>query len=111
MSIEEVIERIEAEDFNVTFSGGDPLYQIEPLIHLARELKARGRNIWCYTGFTIEEIFESSSLQPILDVIDVLVDGRFDLSKRDTTLRFRGSGNQRIIDIRKSKFPELTLLH
>ena len=103
MTIREIVERIDQEDFNVTFSGGDPLYQIEPLILLAKALKQSGRNIWCYTGYTIEEICFNDRFRPILSYIDVLVDGRFDTTRRDTTLRFRGSSNQRIIDLHQSR--------
>lgn len=109
MSIEEIITRINQEDFPVTFSGGDPLLQIEALIPLAKALKESNRNVWCYTGYTIEEILERNDLKPILEYIDVLVDGRFIAAQRDTTLLFKGSHNQRLIDIKKSDFPSISL--
>ncbi len=105
MSIEEIVNRIEEEDFNVTFSGGDPLFQIEPLIALAKAIKRNGRNIWCYTGYKLEDILANGRLRPILNEIDVIVDGRFEKDRRDVSLKFRGSGNQRIIDLRKSDLP------
>ena len=105
MSIEEIVNRIEEEDFNVTFSGGDPLFQIEPLIALAKAIKRNGRNIWCYTGYKLEDILANGRLKPILNEIDVIVDGRFEKDRRDVSLKFRGSGNQRIIDLRKSDLP------
>lgn len=99
MTIENLISRIEENDFDVTFSGGDPLCQIDSLIQLAIELKKRGRNIWCYTGYTFEEIVASDRLSKILDYVDVIVDGRFVESRKDTALIFRGSSNQRLIDV------------
>lgn len=88
---------------NVTFSGGDPLAQVEAFTQLAMKIKAAGRKtIWCYTGYRYEEICASSRLAMILPYIDVLVDGRFEYKLRDMDLLFRGSSNQRLIDVRKS---------
>ena len=97
--VEELLTLIKADEFsNVSFSGGDPLYQVEAFTELARKIKEQTRKtIWCYTGFTIEEIRQDSSKSPLLDYIDVLVDGPFILEKRDISLHFRGSSNQRII--------------
>lgn len=100
MTVDQLMSRIAENDFNVTFSGGDPLYQLEPLAILARKIKETGKTIWCYTGFTIEELKADSAYDEILSLIDVIVDGPFILSLRDTDLRFRGSSNQRIIDLK-----------
>lgn len=99
MEVDDLLEMIKADEFcNVTFSGGDPFYQVEAFTELARKIKEQTRKtIWCYTGFTIEEIRQDSSKTPLLDYIDVLVDGPFILEKRDISLHFRGSSNQRII--------------
>lgn len=102
MKVEEIIERVVEEDFNVTITGGDPLWQIDKVLPLVKEIKQKGYNIWCYTGFTWEEIRASSQLSQILEWIDVIVDGRFIEEQRDISLRFRGSSNQRIIDVQKS---------
>lgn len=102
MKVEEIIERVVEEDFNVTITGGDPLWQIDKVLPLVKEIKQKGYNIWCYTGFTWEEIRVSSQLSQILEWIDVIVDGRFIEEQRDISLRFRGSSNQRIIDVQKS---------
>ena len=99
MTVEELLARIDANDMDVTFSGGDPLYQIEQLIPLALAVKERGRTLWCYTGFTFEEIVVDRSLRRITDYADVIVDGPFILSLRDIGLLFRGSSNQRLIDV------------
>lgn len=102
MEIDEIVETVRRNGFNVTFSGGDPLLQIEPLCRLAVEIKKLDKNIWCYTGYTYEEIVKSDRLSAILKYIDVLVDGRFEIEKKDLDLRFRGSSNQRIIDCKLS---------
>lgn len=98
------MQHILREDFNVTFTGGDPLYQAEALLPLAKSIKNAGYNIWCYTGFEFEELMKDSvpGVSALLDYIDVLVDGRFVEELKDTSLRFRGSSNQRIIDVRQS---------
>lgn len=101
LSTEEVLEIILADEFaNVTFSGGDPLYQPEGFTELARAIKANSnKTIWCYTGYTYEAILSCSSQAALLPSLDVLVDGPFESALRDETLRFRGSRNQRLIDV------------
>lgn len=100
MSVEQLMEMIDDNEMDVTFSGGDPLMQIDALLPLARRVKERGYNLWVYTGYTIEEIRASDSLSRILDYVDTIVEGRFVKALRDTSLRFRGSSNQRIITLR-----------
>lgn len=92
------------ENNDITLSGGDPLtFQFDNSLQLAKILKERyNKNIWVYTGFTWEQIGKSKRLKKILPYIDVLVDGKFELDKRDITLKFRGSSNQRVIDIQES---------
>lgn len=102
MTPREIWELIRAEspDSNITFSGGDPLYQVEGFAELAKIIKAEsGKNIWCYTGFLYEEIAADARLRQILPYIDVLADGPFVQAERDLTLLFRGSRNQRLIDV------------
>lgn len=103
MTIDEIINVIDYNDFNVTFSGGDPFYQADAVAELAKAIKERlGKNIWCYTGFTWEQLMHTPSYLPLLEQIDVLVDSPFVLEKRNIELLFRGSDNQRIIDVKKS---------
>jgi len=104
MSVESVLERIIAADLNVTFTGGDPMFQAEGFAALARAVRWRtDKTIWCYTGLTFEEIAGiGGPCGELLREVDVLVDGRFVLSERDTSLLFRGSRNQRIIDVAAS---------
>ncbi len=99
MSVDELMSIIKADEFsNVTFSGGDPLYQVEAFTELARRIKSEtAKTIWCYTGFTYEEIASDARLSQILPYIDVLVDGPFIEALRDSELHFRGSSNQRIL--------------
>lgn len=97
MSIDELMAEIEENDFNVTLTGGDPLYQIDEILPLCQRIHALGKNIWLYTGYTIEQIMADPSLRRIIKAVDVIVDGPFILAQRDISLQFRGSANQRII--------------
>ncbi len=99
MTVDELLEIIKADEMsNVTFSGGDPFYQAPAFTELARRIKQEtNKTIWCWTGFTIEEIQKSEQMSQMLQWLDVLVDGPFILALRDTDLLFRGSSNQRII--------------
>ena len=103
MDEEEVMKVIRYNGFDVTFSGGDPLFQAEAVARLARRIKQElGLNIWCYTGYRWEQIADKPAYRPLLETIDVMVDSPFILALRDTSLRFRGSSNQRIIDVKAS---------
>ncbi|MGM9804774.1 MAG: anaerobic ribonucleoside-triphosphate reductase activating protein [Muribaculaceae bacterium] len=103
MSDDEIMEVLRYDDFNVTFSGGDPFYRAADVARLARRIKSElGKTIWCYTGFEFENIVSDEHFRDLLEAVDVLVDGRFVLAERDISLRFRGSGNQRIIDVQQS---------
>lgn len=90
----------------VTFSGGDPFEQAEKFSKLAKELHILGLDIWSYTGYTFEHLIsnvdKSNSWHDLLTNIDVLVDGRFEEDKKNILLKFRGSSNQRIINVPKS---------
>jgi len=102
MTVDEIIAHVDEQDFNVTLSGGDPLAQIDALMPLVKRLHAAGRHVWCYTGYTYEQVCADKTLRQILDYIDVLVDGRFMMPLRDISLHFRGSSNQRLVDVAKS---------
>lgn len=99
MTVDEILARVLPDEENVTFTGGDPFYQPEEeLVDLARSLREAGRTIWVYTGFLYEQV----SRHPLLDYSEVLVDGPYIDSERDITLLFRGSRNQRLVDLRRS---------
>ena len=103
-SVDDLMAEITEDPFaDVTFTGGDPLFQAAAFTELARRIKQEtNKNIWCYTGFLFEDIRDKAQFQELLNHIDVIVDGRFDLSQRNEDLPFRGSANQRIIDVQKS---------
>lgn len=86
----------------ITFSGGDPMEQADKFIYMAKEFKKLGLNIWCYTGYKFENIVEDKVKREFLSYIDVLVDGKFEENLADENLKYRGSANQRIIDVQKS---------
>lgn len=103
MTEEEILAKIAYNDFPVTFTGGDPFFNAEEVAHLAKRIKEeQQRNIWCFTGYRWEQVIDVERFRPLLEQIDVLVDGQFILSKRNIQLRFRGSDNQRIIDVQES---------
>lgn len=103
MTEEEVFDIVRRNGFNVTFSGGDPLYSVNDIAPLCKRIHEKlHKNIWCYTGFLWESIIEKEEFFPLLQNVDVIVDGPYLAARRDTSLRFRGSGNQRIIDVQRS---------
>lgn len=102
-TIDEIIEELRATEGNITFSGGDPMYQPEAFAELARRITEElHRTIWCFTGFLYEQVLADVSMRKLLPYLEVLVDGPFIESKKDDTLMFRGSSNQRLIDVQKS---------
>ncbi len=103
-TIAEIMKIIEAAPFSdVTFSGGDPMFQPEGFASLARLIKERTeKNIWCYTGFLFENILKNKKQRALLELVDVLVDGPFLKELKDESLLFRGSSNQRLIDVKRS---------
>lgn len=103
MTTDEIAKIVDDEDFDVTFSGGDPLEQAAALVELAKSLKVQGRNIWCYTGRLFEDVKDIPEVGRLLSYVDVLVDGPFVECERDTSLLFRGSRNQRLVDVVKSQ--------
>ncbi len=85
----------------VTFSGGEPFCQPEAFYKLGLELKKKDLNLMAYTGYTYEELLamENEGINNLLSILDLLVDGRYVAEERDLTLLFRGSKNQRVIDM------------
>ena len=104
MTTEEIMQVIRADEFaDVTFSGGDPMSQPEGFAELAEAVKREtGKNIWCYTGYKFERLRHDRRQAELLQYIDVLVDGPYVESLRDRDALFRGSRNQRLIDVQAS---------
>ena len=103
VQVEDVANRLLATDEDITFSGGDPMFQIEAFAELASIIKAKSnKNIWCYTGYTFEQLLRNNKSLELLKNIDVLVDGRFIEEQKDKEILFRGSKNQRLIDVQQS---------
>ena len=90
----------------ITFSGGDPMCQSAACYEIAKYARDLGLNIWCYTGFTFEQLLDMSknkkSVMDFLNCIDVLVDGKFMMEFKSLDCKYRGSTNQRLIDVKKS---------
>jgi len=86
----------------LTLSGGEPMLQPEACRALAAAAHERGLNVWCYTGFLFEQLLEDPGQRALLDEVDVLIDGPFLLSRKSLTLKWRGSDNQRVLDVKKS---------
>ena len=108
VTLESLLEKIKGNPLldGVTFSGGEPFCQAKQLYELGLEVKKAGMNIVTYTGYLYEYLTENANsdnyYNELLSVTDYLVDGPFVLSKRDILLKFKGSSNQRIIDVKKS---------
>ena len=108
IDIEEIknkIFKLKNQD-GITFSGGDPMCQPIQCSEIAIYARNLGLNIWCYTGYTFEQLITISKTKPeileFLNNIDVLIDGKFILEEKSLDLIFRGSSNQRIIDVKES---------
>ena len=87
----------------VTFSGGEPFAQAEDCAAIARAVRAKGLDVWAYSGYTFEQLLAGTDgMRELLSLCDVLVDGPFVLAERSLSLRWRGSANQRVIDVPRS---------
>ena len=86
----------------VTFSGGDPFERAKEFTYMAKKFKGNGLDVWSYTGYKFEELIKDKEKMELLSNIDVLVDGKFEEDKKSNDLKFKGSSNQRIIDVKNS---------
>lgn len=113
--IEKVISYLD-EDYvsGLTLLGGEPLQQDKDemiyFLKKVRENLSKSKDIWLFSGYTFEEILKSEDMKDVISYVDVLVDGRFMERLKDLTLKFRGSSNQRIIDVKKSLEVEKPIL-
>ncbi len=95
----------------VTFSGGDPVCQAKELISLAKAIKNAGKDLAMYTGYLFEDLLKmGSDVSELLQYIDTIIDGKFILAERTLTYPFRGSKNQRIIDVQASLKANTTII-
>ena len=103
MSVDEVFDKINHDMTDITFIGGEPMMQAKALAALAQKIKkVTDKTIWIYSGHSFEEILKNEDYYNLLKYCDILVDGKFDKKYFKSNLRFRGSTNQRIIDLKKS---------
>ena len=104
MSTRQIMDIIKQDPFdNVTFSGGDPMFQPEGFTELAEAIRMEtNKTIWCWTGYKFEMLLRMPKQRRLLELIDVLVDGPFIEAQKDPDLLFRGSRNQRLIDVKAS---------
>lgn len=108
MDIEEIKNEISNLEFQdgITLSGGDPFMQPEACLEIAKFAKSLGLNVWSYTGFTFDQLKILSKSKPVimelLQNVDVLIDGKFILEEKSFNVKYRGSKNQRIIDVKES---------
>lgn len=102
--VDDLIDQIKNTELQdgITFSGGDPMMQPIPCAYLAKKCKELGLNVWCYTGFLFEELLTKPDCLEFLKYIDVLVDGKFDNNLKSYSAIFRGSKNQRILNVKAS---------
>lgn len=103
IEVDEIINRVKANPLldGITLSGGEPFEQSEECSILAREVRKLGLSVVTYTGYTFEEILKNEDFKKLLLETDTLIDGKFEIEKKSLLLQFRGSKNQRIIDVRK----------
>jgi len=108
-NIDNIVNKLIIDNNDITLSGGEPFEQCRQLIELLGNIDLRDkynnnpkRNIWIYSGYTFEHLILNPNQLNLLSMCDVLVDGKFDINKKDLNLKFRGSSNQRIIDVKKS---------
>ena len=108
MPVEEVVAEMLSNPLTdgLTLSGGEPFLQAADCLRLAAAASENGLNVWIYTGFIFEELVHRASADPryseLLNLTDVIVDGPFILSERTLSLKWRGSRNQRVINVRES---------
>lgn len=105
--VKEIAEILKEIDENplldgITLSGGEPMLQVETLIELSKEVKKRNLNIILYSGYTYEQIIDDVNKKSLLELCDMLIDGKFELEKRSLSLLYRGSSNQRLINVQES---------
>ena len=106
--MDEIVRQVKADPLmsGVTFSGGEPFCQAAALCELGERIKALGKNLTIYSGYTFEQLLQKSEQEPdilrLLQLCDLLVDGPYLEAERDLSLQFRGSRNQRLINLKEA---------
>ena len=98
--VKKEIDNLVLQD-GITLSGGDPFFQAKACTDIAKYAKEKGLNVWAYTGFLFEDLIKIPEMVELLKYVDVLIDGKFELENKSLNLLFRGSSNQRIINVPK----------
>ena len=108
--IEKIKTEIDKRPFlnALVLSGGDPMYSAKELLPILDKIHVPNNNIWCYSGFTLKEIQANPDMSALLNRCTHLIDGMFDIKKRDITLKFRGSSNQIIWEKQNNKWIAIT---
>ena len=101
---QQIIEYLDNDHIGgLSILGGEPMQNAPGLTHMIRDIRKHStKDIWLWSGYTFEDILEDKDRKKLLEEIDILVDGKFIEKKKDLTLKFRGSSNQRVIDVKKS---------
>lgn len=104
VEVDDLLEDIHKRKYidGVTFSGGDPFYQPKEFAYMAEELKKDGINVMAYTGFLFEDLIKDEKMKKLLQNVDTLMDGPFINENKTFKMPFRGSSNQRMIDVKRS---------
>lgn len=114
-NIFDYIKKLNSTIKGISFLGGDPTYKdnIQPTIDFINEFKEKfpNKDIWIWSGYTFEQILEREDLLSLISLCDVLVEGKFENEKKDLKLKFRGSSNQRVINVKKSIEFNKVILH
>ncbi len=113
VALSSILKEIKANPLirRVTFSGGEPFARCRPLLALARELRSKNYELLAYTGYLFEDLLEKKEPRELLTLLDMLMDGPYIAAQKTLTLKFRGSANQRIIDVPASLAAGRTVLH
>ncbi len=113
MSVDEIMNKFLENPLlsGITLTGGDPLEQPAECLEIAKRVKKLNKSVWVYTGYTIEELYDKNDevINELLNNIDVLVDGEFVKAEKSLELKFKGSKNQRLIDMNKSSKDNIVL--
>ena len=112
IDVKDVIEELKTikNQDGITLSGGDPVCQSDACYEISKAAHEMGLNVWCYTGYTYEMMLTNPKMRRLLSQIDVLVDGKFIQEEKSYDIYFRGSRNQRIIDVPRSLKEEKVVL-